>query len=457
MRDKFSALPALTKGTLEALIVNAGGVVLVLGLQLFLAQLLGVEHYGLYSLVISWLSIFVLICGLGSEGALLRFLPEYVSNGRLDELKYVVTRYAIAALVLSVLFALLLASFGPTFSYAPSSSLAEGEFQDAFFLGAILLPIWVLLNGTTHSLRALKKIFYSRLPDMILRPGVMLLLLGLVCLLHINALITTSAALLFHVLATVFALWFALSKLQQKFTNEKSALSPVTKAERRSALRDWVDVSSAMFLLAGAQVILNQLDTVMLGFFRDTAEVGVYSLAVRFSAFSLFGLQAVNAIAAPMISEIYADKGREELQYHISKVVVLIAVLSLPIFVGLILFGGRIVGYFGSDFSVAYTILLILLLGQGVNCLLGPIGFIVSLTGHHRRSVRVLLFTLAINFVVNIPAIYWFGMYGAALTTAFCIALRNILLWREAKAEIEVDSSLWFGCAYLYKKGFLRG
>ena len=116
--------------------------------------------------------------------------------------------------------------------------------------------------------------------------------------------------------------------------------------------------------------------------------------------------------------------------------------MGLPLFLCLLLGTPLIPIVFGSEYSASILPLVILLFGQLINVLTGPVGYLLTMTGHEQESFRILLKVLIIGILLNIPAIYFLGGEGAAIATAIAIAGRNIALWRTADRLLSIDSSI---------------
>ena len=64
----------LIRGAGSAGLVYAAGAGVVFGLHVLLSRLMGVEHYGVYVYVLSWINILVLFGKMGLDTALLRYV-----------------------------------------------------------------------------------------------------------------------------------------------------------------------------------------------------------------------------------------------------------------------------------------------------------------------------------------------------------------------------------------------
>ncbi len=207
--------------------------------------------------------------------------------------------------------------------------------------------------------------------------------------------------------------------------------------------REWLTVSLPLLAMAALHMVAMRVDILMLGFLAEPSEVGIYAVATRVAGLSLMGLVAANSIAGPLISEQFARGSNEGLQSTASRAARLAALISLPIVVGLVAFGRPILGLFGPGFSAGYYALTILLVGQTANVLFGPVGLMMTMTGHQLSATAIFGVALVGNVVLNWVLIPIAGIQGAAIATAATTAGWNLAMFVYVVRRLEVRS---FAC-----------
>ena len=70
-----------------------------------------------------------------------------------------------------------------------------------------------------------------------------------------------------------------------------------------------------------------------------------------------------------------------------------------------------------------------LILGWLINALAGPVGFMMSMTGEHRRASVVSAVAACLNVGLNAWLIPGFGLYGAAVATTITFCVWNCVLY----------------------------
>jgi O-antigen/teichoic acid export membrane protein len=73
--------------------------------------------------------------------------------------------------------------------------------------------------------------------------------------------------------------------------------------------------------------------------------------------------------------------------------------------------------------------MLILLAGQLVNALTGPLAAILVLSGHQMKAVKILVCKAILNFSGNFLLIPMIGITGAAIAAAATITFTNLALF----------------------------
>lgn len=188
--------------------------------------------------------------------------------------------------------------------------------------------------------------------------------------------------------------------------------------------------AGSLTLLAGAALINNHADVIMLGLFRPAEDIGVYRVSSQGAALVPVGLQIVNVVFAPRIAAAFARNDREGLQRLVSTGARLVLALGAPLALIFILFGGEIAGWlFGAEFARAKIALAILSVGFLMNIATGPVGLVLRMTKNEKYSSRVMAAAAVANIVLNLLLIPAYGIEGAATATAISLAASHIVLW----------------------------
>lgn len=428
--ERPSVSRLLVQGASASFLTRALGTGLAFGAHVLMARLLGADSYGDYFYALTIINILSLLCKFGMDTATLRFVPVYWAQSRWSLLRGFFRRARQVAWALSLLAAALIAVVAHLFRDAMRPELAR-----AFVAGSLVLPFTVLIQVRSAGLQALKRIVQSQFPPEVAR----FLLLGAgvaaaVFLLDLR--VTASLALLIEAAA------IAVSLVLSNWLLGRSLPDRLSDEEPEYRTREWVVTAFPLSLISGLLLILNQTGVIAVGALAGTMLAGLFGVAARVASLISFGLTAVNSIAAPMISELYWLRKTEELQKMLSHAAIGLVVFSLVVGAGVITLGRFILSLFGPEFVAAYWALVILVIGQLVNALAGPSGFLMTMTGHERTAAKIILGGVILNIVLSVALIPPFGLVGAAIATTAAIAFWNIAMYLHVRRTIGVDPTV---------------
>jgi len=183
----------------------------------------------------------------------------------------------------------------------------------------------------------------------------------------------------------------------------------------------------SMLIVSASAVVFTNADVIILGWLSDSRSVGVYTVASRIALLSSVILKITNTSLAPKIAAMYANNQKESLQSMISRITGFLSILSLIILIIFIIYGQSILSIWGKEFSSAYWILIILGFGQFINISSGALGVILLMTGHEKIQRNISISFVFINLICNILLIYFYGVLGAAISSAFVFVGINFI------------------------------
>jgi O-antigen/teichoic acid export membrane protein len=383
-------------------------------LQVALARTLGVDELGIYAYALAWVTVVVLVATLGFDTAFMRFVSVYMAQGDWGHLRGLFSRAARMVMIASLVGAAVL--FGMAIYL--SQHWPSGQ-RETFMAAAVLIPLFSLSALRQAALRGLKRVFLADMPDAVLRPLLIMAVLG-ACWVYPISPLTARDAMLIQAGAAFAAFLLGGKLLFASLPQAFRTAVPVYESAH------WLKIAFPMFLISAMHVVLKQTDVLMIGAMLGPRETGIYSVAVRLSDLAVFGLTAANAICAPMISEYFHAGKQAELQRIVRLAARMSFIFTALATAAMVLFGDWILGIFGSGFLQAKTALMILFAAQMVNALTGPVGFLMVMTGHQVRAAYINGAAVTANVVLNLILIPRYGIEGAAFSTAFSIVLWNV-------------------------------
>jgi len=170
--------------------------------------------------------------------------------------------------------------------------------------------------------------------------------------------------------------------------------------------------------LMGVEVFTNYfqpITVIVSGIFLAKADIGIYSVGYRVALVISFTLIAIDAFTAPMFSRYFRKNDRVRLIREIRYATALRFSISFAAVIFLIFFGEWVLGLFGSEFVVGYTIMIILALAQLGQAAVGPVARLLAISGHHKRSLFASGASLALWLILTAFLMPKYGILGVAI------------------------------------------
>lgn len=421
----------LSCGAIGSLTVGLAGTLFGLVLAVILARKLGPEGYGIYAYVFALVSLLAIPAQLGLPNLLIRETARAHVNAEWGLMRGLWHWATLAVGGFSVLLVAVALLLGGVFSEQFSSTQLA-----TFVFGIMLVPLIALGNLRGAALRGLRYVVMGQLPETVLRPGILILLL-LTAVLYISpAQLSPEYVMGLHVVAAAMSFIigaFMLWKVRPIGIVEEP--KPVYTASV------WFAAAWPLALLSGMQLINQNTDIIILGFFRSIDEVGIYKVSVTGASLVVFGLQAITMAVSPHFARLHSQGDMKQLQRLVTQSSRVILMFSLPVVLLLVFFGDQVLFYvFGEKYISGGVPLAILAGGQLLSVFMGAVGVLLMMAGHERDVVRGVAIGAGVNVLLNFVLIPPFGMAGAATATAVSMFIWKFILWRVANIQLGLDS-----------------
>jgi len=408
----------LVKNTAYSFGIQIISIVIIFINNIFFTRLFGATVYGNYTYIFSWIILISALSTLGLDELLVREVSAYKNNEKQGSISLIVS-WATKLVIFSS------AISGTLFLFVIYFFNIQQELQsfDAFVISLLAIPIIAILYTYQSTMQGLKKIILGQLPEKIIRPLFFLIfLLGYYLLFNkkFNDVLITlvSLNLLAFALSTIFILFFVYKYI---IVNIRDKI-PLNHR------RKWVNSALLIFFINSIAIINTKTDILMIGFFEEFDQVGIYNVALKLSQIIFITIFVINIVIAPLISQLYTSRQMAKLQKLINNSALFMLVLSVPITLVLIIFNRQFLAIFGIEFISGSNSLIILCIGQLINILGGSVGNILIMTRHEKESVKSMIVSVVINIVLNATLIPHLGIDGAAYATVISIFTWNTLM-----------------------------
>ena len=305
-----------------------------------------------------------------------------------------------------------------------------------FVFGMLLVPLVAVNRLRSSALRGLRHTVLGQLPEFILIPAVLIILLFGFMVYFPNEQITSAHAMVLHVIAVVIAFIVGVIFLLRKQPEEL-----VANLKPEYETKAWITAVIPLAMVGGVNVINQNAGLLLLGIFQSAEEVAVFKVVLTGASVVMFGLQAVNLVIAPYFSRFYAQGDMKRLQQLVTISTRAALLISLPLVIILIFFGGTVLEIlFGEEYASGHIPLAIIAVGQLVNASTGSVSILLAMTNHEWDMMKGLAFSAFVNVTLSIVFIPYLGIMGAALVTSFSVIIWNIILWRSVRRKLGIES-----------------
>ena len=348
----MSSSKQLKLGALLSYVAIAINIVTGLLYTPWMIHSIGRENFGLYTLAISVISLFVFDFGLSS--AVTRFIAKYLAEGRQDKANNCLGLvYRLYFIIDIVLFLILVG----VFFFIPQiyKELSPDEIQKfkvvycvAALYSVISLP-FIPVNGV---LTAHEKFIQLKICEVAHK--LIIVVVMSVCLLSgggLYALVSVNA--LAGVLTILFKLYCVRRYTPQSVSFHYS---------NRSELREIVGFSGWVTVIAIAQRCIFNLAPSILGALSGSTAIAIMGIAITLEGYTFTFSSAINGMFLPKVTRIVAAENGDVLPLMIRVGRIMIYVVSLVIF-GVIVLGQDFIHlWVGSDFKESYYCAVLIIL-----------------------------------------------------------------------------------------------
>lgn len=379
--------------------------------SIFMAQLLGDTGYGEVALSLSVYFVLSSFLSLGMGQGIARNYPRAETQS--EQRGYLVSGFQ-----LGVLLSLL----GGGILFISAESIAVVIFQDPAIgsvlqIFAVALPFKVLFDLSIGGLQALRKSSIKAVVSSIIQPVIRFsFIIGLVLLGYEAAGVAASYAIATGVVA-VLSFYYVYK--------HTSILD--FGAETANKHRELVVFSVPLIGSTIVFKLMNNMDTILVGRFAASADVGQYNIAFVLGMTTLLIYQSIGFMYVPEISELHSEgdlSGAKKIYQAMTKWVVL---ASAPFILTALAFPEQIITLiYSPEFRRAGSPFVVLVLGFCTHILVGQNKNTLMAFGETRLIFVIDAAMVVLNLVMNVILIPEFGIMGAATATAGSYLLRNI-------------------------------
>jgi O-antigen/teichoic acid export membrane protein len=376
----------------------------------WMVRSIGKSDYGLYTLAVSFISVFLIDFGMGS--VVTRFVSIYrVDNDTksINNLLGIVFKiFLIIDIAILVILSAIYFSLGDIFVGLEIAELQKFKILYLIIVGFSVISFpFTILSGIFN---AYEYFVQLKLCDLLQKLSTIALII--IALLRGYGVITIVAINTFTGILTIAVKLYLLKR--------NTPIKVNFRCKSKSLLKEMFDFSIWITLIGIAQRLTLNIAPSILGIVASSYEIAIYSPAAALTTYFYTFAMAIDGLFLPTIFRKIAEKKKHEIFSIMIRIGrYQIAILGL-IFVGIICVGKEfIILWMGEEFSKSYYCTVILIL---------PAIFeysqqIAKLTIIAENKVKLqsigLICTSMINVAIAFPLSYYHGAIGICL--AICI------------------------------------
>jgi O-antigen/teichoic acid export membrane protein len=402
--------------------------------MILLARWMGSSEYGLYSFAITSMTLLAYPATLGLAGAA---VPLVAQQAAANDWQHVVGFMKVSSW-LAFCFGALVATL------AIGAVLASKSYLDPAYVAPTIvalagIPIVALSIVRSEAIRGLGWLAVAWGPLQLGQPVFLLVVTAILLfiVMQLTATMAVGASIVAYV-ANLIVQWGVLH----------ARLGTVIRVEPKIQLGLWLGVAVSFVWISLATLVLLQAGVIVVGIFLKPQDVAIFSAAAATSGFVTLPKYAAAALGSPKFATLEAQQRRPELQALFTKIVRLTFWTSVAIALIYVVFGSMVLHLFGPGFEQGYPTLLILTLGQLSSAFVGPVANLLTMTGHHAVTARVLTMSAILAVVFGLVFTPIWGSVGTAVAFSAAMVLSNALLTILVVRRLEIFAFTWsFECA----------
>ena len=417
-------MQALTKGSLGSLVLRCGFVGLEFACGISIAWVFGAPSYGAYAFSVSCTTLLAIPAVFGLDRLLVRQVASLSALGEWQLLKGALHRASQIALIGSVALAGSFAAVLITFDI-----ISDTTVETALLLGIFTVPVIAYSRIRQAALQGLGKVATGQLPEMLIQPGLLLVLVFLWYRYAGPDTGPTYEPVVLYVLASVVACCIGAVMLRAATPLAILQVAPTYQT------REWLRQAIPFAWLLSMNAVVTHLDTIVVGFMRGAVEAGIFRVASQMAMLVTFPVTAVNMAAAPVIAALYAKQDMTGIAVLARRSAQLALGFAVPIAFVLVVFGKHFLALFGPEFRAGYPSLVLLCFAYALNAAAATSGYLLIMTRHEKFAALGFTCAALVNVVALLVFVRFWHLFGAAMATSLSVvivsAIFTFFAWRK--------------------------
>ena len=403
------------------LIISLRGIILLP----ILTKTLGASEYGIWAQLMVTISLCTPLVTIGLLSGIVRFLAAETDKREIQEGLF-------SSLIVIFFFGLLFASL----LFLSSNFLSHTIFHTTEAIPLIKISAFVILIWALD--QALLQFFRAR-RQMTKYSGFMLLEsfgeLGLIAYLVLSGFGLFGAVISLLIIKSItfgIMLFVTISQIGIKLPNF-TKIKPYL-AFGLPMLPSWI-----------FGWVINSSDRYVIGYFMDSASVGVYSAAYGIGGIILMFMGPISIVLYPTILKLWEENKVEEIKIHLEYSMKYYLMLAIPSAFGLSVLAKQFLLVLTTSQFVYGSVLIPIIAISSIFSSFYLINmYLLAMVKKPKIIGASLGIAAIVNVVLNILLVPLIGTLGAAISTLISFFVLSLLMYHFSRTEIKFDLGLDF-------------
>lgn len=396
---------------------------------------IGVSDYGLYSLIISFISYFIMDFGL--HQAVQRFIAKYRAENNEDKVAKMVaitTKCYLAIDVIIFLVLLVLYFFISNIFTGLTPDEIE-RLKGLYVIAATFSILNFMFKPMAGAMMAFEYFVEERALEMINKVGIVLLVcLALYLGADVYALVLINGGVSLLVSVAKFIVFERKSKLHIQWGYFD-----------KNELKNVFSFSMWTFGSGLAQRMRFSLIPTVLGILSNSNEIAIFALGSSIEGMVYTLSSGLNGLFLPMVSRLASKQKRDETIHLMTRVGRIQLYLIGLIFSGFVIMGHDFLAlWVGEDFQPVYWVVIFLIMSNIVSLTQHIADNLIYVENRVRASATRIFISSLVGLCIACVLAPQYGAIGCALGTGIGLCLYLIIINIYLSSNMHLDLSYFF-------------
>ena len=390
-----------------------------------LTSYLSPADFGTYSLALTVISITGAVATLGLHEGVPRYIAYF--RGRHEENK--IQELIISAIMLGLIAGVLAMLISPVlFEHLSGKGFdSHGKILSVVRIMIFAIPFTIVLNLAVAIYRGFDRTNVNTYFYSIIRP---VSLLGFA-----SAAVFLGVSLRGVVLADLFSMIFTFGIMSVYFI-KRPPFKPEWKLKFGEPTKQLIRYSFPLLISATLLNLMTWTDTIMLGYFKSTEVVGIYSAVYPLVGFLSMIIGSMGFVYIPVTSKLWGENKPESLGPIYQIMTKWCFMVTFPVFALMFVYPEFLLTkLYGAEYASGATVLRILALGFVANSYFGFNYHTIMASGDSDFLMKCSIASAGMNALLNFILIPQYGMVGAAIASSVSFSSIEVLMtlrtWRK--------------------------